>query len=102
MIEPINWVKKKFIEVVVKLTPHCHDVPRFLSESTERPLPLPGRLLIRLHFSICVWCQRYGQHLESLRKFSAEFPDKGCKQGEAKLSLEARKRLGKALQESDR
>jgi hypothetical protein len=102
MIGPINWVKKKFVEVVVRLTPHCHDVTRLLSESRERPLPMRTRLLIRLHFSICAWCQRYGQHLESLGKFSAAFPDKGCEQGAATLSPEARKRLSKALQESDR
>ena len=102
MSGPINWVKGKFVGVVVSLTPHCHDITRLLSESRDRQLPLRTRLLIRVHFSICVWCRRYGRHLGSLGKFSAAFPDRGCEHGEARLSPEARKRLREALQEPDR
>jgi hypothetical protein len=101
MIEPTNRVKRKFIEIVAKLTPRCHDITRLLSESTEHPLPLHTRILIRLHFSICIWCQRYGKHLESLRKFSSAFPEKGCERGHAALSPEARERLNKALRQVD-
>jgi hypothetical protein len=101
MIKPTNWAKRKFIEIVAKLTPHCHDITRLLSESMEHPLPWRTRMLIRLHFSICVWCQRYGKHLESLRRFSAEFPEKGCETGQASLSPEARQRLDKALRQVD-
>jgi hypothetical protein len=102
MIMPASWAKEKFVEIVANLTPHCHDVTRLLSESMERPLPLGTRLLVRLHFSICIWCRRYGKQLESLRKFSTEFPEKGCEKGHATLSPAARKRLDRALQEVDR
>ena len=102
MIEPTNWVKGKLIKIVANLTPHCHDVTRLLSESMERPLSLRTRLLLRLHFSICVWCRRYGQHLEALRKFSAKFPEKGCESGQATLSADARDRLDRALRQVDR
>jgi hypothetical protein len=102
MIEPTNWVKKKFVESVANLTPRCHDITRLLSEAAERPLPLRTRLLIRLHFSICVWCKRYGSHLTDLRKYSAEFPSKGCEHGGPALSSDARERLKKALRESNR
>lgn len=102
MIEPTDWVKRKFIGIVANLTPHCHDVTRLLSESNESSLPLRTRLLVRLHFSICIWCRRYGKHLESLRKFSSEFPEKGCARGEENLSSAARERLNKALQEVER
>ena len=102
MSGPINWVKSNFVEIVVRLTPHCHDVTRLLSESKDRQLPMRTRLLIRLHFSICVWCRRYGRHLGSLGKFTAAFPNQGCEHGEARLSPEARQRLSEALQESDR
>lgn len=102
MIEPTKWVKRKFVGIVANLTPRCHDVTRLLSESMERPLPLRTRLLVRLHFSICIWCRRYGKHLESLRKFSSEFPEKGCEKGQANLSSAPRERLNRALQQVDR
>jgi hypothetical protein len=73
-----------------------------LSESMEHPLPLHMRLLVRLHFSICVWCKRYGKHVELLRTFSSKFPEKGCEHGEAALPPSARERLKKSLQESNR
>jgi hypothetical protein len=102
MIEPTNWVKRKLIRIVANLTPHCHDVTRLLSKSMECPLPLRTRLLLRLHFSICVWCRRYGQHLKSLRKFSSEYPEKGCESGQAVLSPDTRDRLNRALRQVDR
>ncbi|MFZ0712196.1 MAG: hypothetical protein WAM53_19305 [Terrimicrobiaceae bacterium] len=100
MIKPTHWVKTKFVEVVASITPHCHDITRLLSESMERPLPLWTRVLIRLHFSICVWCKRYGRHLKYLRKFSGEFPEKGCEHGKAALTPSARERLSKAVTQS--
>ncbi len=100
MIASISWIKTLFVKVVVKLTPHCHDVTRLLSESLERPLPLHTRLLLRLHFSICIWCSRYSKHLDSLRTFSSEFPEKGCAHGPAALPPEARERLKKSLQKN--
>jgi hypothetical protein len=102
MSEPANWVKTKFVQTVVKLTPHCHDITRLLSESMERPLPLRTRVLIRLHFSICVWCERYARHLKYLRKYSCEFSEKGCEHGEPTLTPGARERLNRALLETNR
>jgi len=102
MIEPTNRATKKFVEIVANVTPHCHDVTRLLSESMDRRLPLRTRLLIRLHFSICVWCKRYGRHLKLLRNCSSEFPEKGCEYGSATLSSSARERLKNALQGMNR
>jgi hypothetical protein len=101
MIEPANWAKKKVVEIVAHLTPHCHDITRLLSESSEHTLPLRTRLLIRLHFCVCIWCRRYREHLKLMRKLSAKFPEKGCEEG-ANLSIEARERLNRALQKARR
>ena len=99
MIESINRVSKKFVQCVANLTPHCRDITRLLSESMERRLPLRTRLLIRLHFTICVWCRRYDAQLKFLRKYSSEFAGKGCEQGGETLPSSARERLKKALKE---
>ena len=102
MIEPTNRVRQKLVQLVANLTPCCHDVTRLLSESMERRLPLRMRLLIRLHFSICVWCKRYHGQLKLLRKYSSGFAEKEFDHGRETLSSSARERLNKALAEIDR
>lgn len=100
MIEPTNRITKTFVRFVANLTPSCHDITRLLSESMEHPLPLRTRLLIRLHFSICIWCKRYAKQLKLLRKYSSGFLEEGCQSGRETLSSSARERLSKALEES--
>ena len=99
MIRPTSNVAKKFVQFVASVTPHCHDITRLLSESMEHPLPLRTRLLIRLHFTICVWCKRYGEQLKFLRKCGSGFAEKGCGRGIETLPSGARERLKNALRE---
>ena len=99
MIKPTNNVTKKFVQFVANVTPHCHDITRLLSESMEHPLPLRTRLLIRLHFTICTWCKRYGEQLKLLRKCGSGFAEKGCERGAETLPSGAHERLKKALGE---
>jgi hypothetical protein len=99
MIEPTKRVTKKLVRFVANLTPHCHEITRLLSESMERPLPLRTRLLIRLHFTICVWCKRYDRQLKLLRKYSSGFAEKGCEHGRETLPSSTRERFNKALEE---
>jgi hypothetical protein len=65
----------------------------------EHPLPLRTRLLIRLHFTICVWCKRYGEQLKFLRKCGSGFAEKGCGGEIETLPSGARERLKNALRE---
>jgi hypothetical protein len=98
MIGPTNNLTKKFVQFVARVTPHCHEITRLLSESMEHPLPLRTRLLIRLHFVICVWCQRYGDQLKLLRKCGSGFAETGCERGAETLPSATRERLKKALE----
>ena len=102
MAEPTNILRKKFVQFVANITPHCHDITRLLSNSMERPLPLRTRLLIRLHFAICVWCKRYAEQLKFLRRYSSNLAEKGCEHGPPALSSSARGRLNKALKDAKR
>lgn len=68
MIEPTNWWKTKVVMFVATHTPKCHDITRLISESMDHPLPLRTRISMRLHYLICVWCQRYRDQLALLRK----------------------------------
>jgi hypothetical protein len=102
MIEPTNKLTKALVRFLANRTPHCHDVTRLLSESMEHPLPLRTRFLLRLHFAICIWCQRYGEHLKWLRRYGSGFPTRGCEHGPESLSSETRERIRKAVQEINR
>jgi hypothetical protein len=41
----------------------------------EVKLPVTTRIKIRLHYLICVWCYRYGEHLQTLRKIASSLPE---------------------------
>ncbi len=45
----------------------CKEVTRLISESLDKNLSLPQRLVIHIHFRFCVFCKRYGQQLLFLR-----------------------------------
>jgi hypothetical protein len=68
VIEPTNWWKTKVVMFIAEHTPKCHDITRLISQSMDRPLPLKTRLSMRVHYAICVWCERYRDHLLVLRK----------------------------------
>lgn len=78
-------------------TPKCHDITRLISESMDHPLPLRTRISMRLHYLICVWCQRYRDQLALLRKALRAGPSQEPEREHA-LSPDARTRLKVALQ----
>ena len=41
----------------------------------EVKLPVTTRIKIRLHYLICVWCYRYGEQLQTLRKIASSLPE---------------------------
>jgi hypothetical protein len=92
-----RWLIEKMVGFIARITPHCHDITRLLSQSMDRRLPLRTRLAIRLHFEICVWCNRYGQELAVIRKASRSAPERAEKISQASLPEEARKRIKEAV-----
>ncbi len=71
--EPTNWLTTKIVDRIARNTPDCRDITRLLSESTDRKLSLRQRLSIRLHYTTCECCERYGKQLQLLRKASGAF-----------------------------
>ena len=51
-------------------TSNCAEMSRLASLSFEQTPSLKTGLKMRLHYFICVWCERYAKHL----KFSATAP----------------------------
>jgi len=88
---------EKIVAFVAKITPPCQDVTRLLSQSMDRQLPLYTRMTIRLHFQICVWCKRYGEQLDTIRKASGSIPEHSERISSASLSESARQRIKEAV-----
>ncbi len=97
MIEANNWFAKKLESALVALTPRCKDITRLLSAGQDRRLNLRERLQVRLHFLICVWCERYGRHLHFLRERLQEAPEHAPEMGCGHLTPAARERIKQAL-----
>ncbi len=58
-----------------------------------------GRMLvwIRLHFSVCCWCERYMKQLHYIRETARRFPEHADEASDPVLSPEARFRLKHVL-----
>ena len=63
-----NWIENLLMRLIAKRSPKCREVVRLLSQSMEVKLPVATRIKIRLHYLICVWCYRYAEQLQTLRK----------------------------------
>lgn len=97
MIEPTNWWKTRLVMLIAKHTPKCHDITRLISESMDRPLPLRTRISMRIHYRICVWCERYRDQLGFLREALHSCPEQGVEKKCNGLPPDARSRLKIAL-----
>ena len=79
------------------LMPNCGEMSRLASRSFEQRFSLITRLKMRLHYLVCVWCQRYQKQLSFLHKAIHDHPEKLSDTTPARLSPEARERLKRKL-----
>ncbi len=95
-----NWWQTRLVILIGRHTPKCREMVRILSDSMDRPLPLPMRIKKRLHFLICCWCQRYEEQLHYLREIASKFPEHAGESSDATLPNEARERIKRRLSTS--
>ncbi len=98
---PKRWFADRYIELVCRVTPRCHDMTRLISLEQEQPNSWMLRLRMRLHYGICIWCERYREHLATIRAVSREYPEKAGELPGDPLSAEAKARLKIALQKRE-
>ena len=96
-IRPNGWLQKVLVRIISRATPKCRDVVRILSEQMDHELPLMMRLRLRLHFSVCCWCERYMKQLHYMRETARRFPEHTDEAGGPVLSPEAKFRLKHVL-----
>lgn len=97
MIEPTNKWKEKLVMFIAKHTPKCHEMTRLISESMDRPLPLRTRISMRIHYLICIWCERYRDQLSFMRDAVRHSCDRGVEHMNGDLSSDAKQRMKDAL-----
>ena len=71
-----------------------------ISQSMERPLTLRERVLLKPHLWVCMWCQRYLEHLQLMRD-ALRVQENENEEAEVspttRLSDEARERIRRSL-----
>jgi hypothetical protein len=91
-------VKQRCVAWIWGLTPNCADMSRLASQSLEKALPLRLRLKMRLHFLVCVWCNRYFKQLKFLHQAAPHLEQRAGVLPDHGLSVEARRRILQHLQ----
>jgi hypothetical protein len=97
----IASIKERWEVWVWQHTPHCTEILRLASQSLEQPLSLRTRLKMRLHFLICVWCERYDQQLNFLHHAGARLDHQDETLPGRGLSAEGRLRIIRHLKSAD-
>lgn len=93
----IEALKMRWIVWVWNHTPNCAEMSRMASLSIEQPPSLKVRLKMRLHYLICVWCERYQKHLTFLHRAAPQLPDMLETASPRTLSVEAKQRMVQRL-----
>lgn len=94
-----NWFERTLVNMIAERTPKCREVVRLLSQSMEVKLPLSTRIKIRFHYLICVWCYRYGEQLQALRKTAASLSEHLDECGRDALPHSSKEGMKRALRE---
>jgi hypothetical protein len=65
---PLNKVRHTIRFYLLRRLPTCKDIMPIMSESMERPLSVRENATLKLHLWVCVWCEWYLEHLQTIRK----------------------------------
>jgi hypothetical protein len=75
MLRIKNKMAKIWSGVVCVITPRCHHMTRLISQEREHPVdPLTG-LRMKLHYKVCVWCERYRDQIALISELSKKFSE---------------------------
>src|SRR5437016_4735651 len=99
MMKLTEALKTRCLVWVWNHTPNCAEMSRLASMSFEQPVSVKVRLKMRLHYLICVWCERYSKHLRFLHRAAPRLPDELDLASGRNLSAEAKQRMKKRLKE---
>ena len=85
---------------LLRCLPAGKQTVELISQSMERPLTLRERVLLKFHLWLCMWCQRYLEHLQLMRdalRVQENENDEAEVSPTTGLSDEARERIRRSL-----
>ena len=97
----MTWVAR-LRRALGALSPACKEAARMQSEALDRRLSGSEKFGLRLHLLLCKWCRRYGGQLKFLRSVARECEEHPSAQDARGLSPEARERIKRNLQSSEK
>ena len=97
----IASIKERWEVWVWQHTPHCTEILQLASQLLEQPLSFRTRVKMRLHFLICVWCERYHKQLKFLHRACSHSSHQDENLPSRGLSAEARQRIVQSLKIAD-
>ena len=93
-------IRKRIVRWLLRTLPPCKVVVRLASESNERRLTIRERVLMRLHFWVCDWCQRYMEQTQSIRRACLRMGRNTARYRSQPMPEESRMRLKRRLREA--
>lgn len=93
-------IKKRIVRWLLRTLPPCKEVIRLASESNERRLTIRERVLMRLHFWVCDWCQRYMDQTRSIRRACIRMGRNTARFHTRRMPEESRLRLKRRLRDA--
>jgi hypothetical protein len=79
----------------------CHEMTRLQSQSQDRALSWSLRLKMQVHCALCLWCRRYRDQLDFIRR-SLRIRDSRREENSGEsLTPEFRARLKQSLRRGD-
>jgi hypothetical protein len=88
-----DWLPRRAILLIARYTPDCHDMTRLVSQSMDHRLPFSTWARMKLHYVICVWCERYAEQIAFVKSAAHGFAKNATNSGTETLSPEKKKRL---------
>jgi hypothetical protein len=89
----IEWLLRRAILLIARYTPDCHDMTRLISQSMDHRLPLSTWVRMKLHYIICVWCERYAEQIAFVKDAARSFAENSANSGTETILPEKKKRL---------
>jgi len=76
---------------------NCKQTSALVSQSLDRQLTWRERIAVRIHLWICVYCRRFAQQLNLIRRMMQAWQQQATDQSELALSQAARERITQQL-----
>ena len=88
-----DWLPRRAILLIARYTPECHNMTRLVSQSMDQRLPLSTWARMKLHYLICVWCERYAEQIAFVKSAARVFATNSATSGTETISPEKKKSL---------